>query len=92
MEDRLQQQCLESETEYQEWRKNPLWYCVKTIFYNNGSIKSEFVIDENTKQPIIIRDIDKPQDGVYEERNATIYYTYHRGYAEAAKQIVAARI
>ena len=61
-----EQQCIREETEYRDWKKCPLWYC--------------------------ILDTEKPLDGVYETASGTIYYTYHRGYAEAAKQVAAATI
>lgn len=90
---KTEQQCLEAEMEYRDWKDCPLWYCVKTLFnLNTGKMESEIVKDENTKQLIAIKDTDKPLDGVYETANGTIYYTYHRGYAEAAKQVAMATI
>lgn len=91
--EKTEQQCLKAEMEYREWKDNPLWYCVKTLFnLNTGKMESEIVKDEKTKQPIAIKDIDKPLDGVFETAAGTIYYTYHRGYAEAAKQVAMATI
>jgi hypothetical protein len=88
-----EQQCIREETEYRDWKKCPLWYCVKTLFnMNTGKMESEIVRDEKTKQLIAIQDTEKPLDGVYETASGTIYYTYHRGYAEAAKQVAAATI
>ena len=88
----MQRQCVEAEMEYRAWREAPLWYCVKTKLYDNGKMESEIVRDEKTKQLIAIQDTEKPLDGVYETASGTIYYTYHRGYAEAAKQVAAATI
>lgn len=89
----IEQQCIREETEYRDWKKCPLWYCVKTLFnMNTGKMESEIVRDEKTKQLIAIQDTEKPLDGVYETASGTIYYTYHRGYAEAAKQVAAATI
>lgn len=88
-----EQQCIETEIEYKEWKENPLWYCVKTLFnMNTGKMESEIVKDEKTKQLIAIQSIEKPQDGVYETAAGTIYYTYHRGYREAARQMAMANI
>lgn len=83
--------CIEAEAEYREWHKNPLWYCVKTFFnLNTGKMESEIVKDEKSKLPIAIKDTEKPQDGVFETTAGTVYYTYHRGYEEAAKQVATA--
>lgn len=81
--------CIKSEMEYREWRECPQWYCVKTTYHNNGKIESEVVRDGKTNVPIAIQDVQKPSDEVYETLTATIYYTYHRGYKEAAKQVEA---
>ena len=87
----MNKQCVEVEVEYLEWRKAPKWYCVKTTFHNNGKIESEIVRDEKTKLPIAIQDFEKPQDGVFETAEATVYYTYHQGYKEAERQMNAAK-
>ena len=87
----MKNQCLEVEVEYREWRETSLWYCVKTTLHSDGRIESEIVTDEKTKQPIAIKDTDKPLDGVFETANSTIYYTYHRSYEEAKRQMMAAR-
>lgn len=84
---RAEADCIKAEMEYRSWRECPQWYCVKTTVHNNGTIKSEFVVDEKTNLPIIIQDEKKPQDGVYETINEITYYTYHRGYEEAVRQI-----
>ncbi len=89
--DKQERQCIEAEVEYRKWSECPLWYCVKTFFnLNSGKMESEIVKDEKTKLPIAIQDKEKPQDGVFETAAGTIYYTYHRGYAEAAKQVAMA--
>ena len=67
--------------------KKPDFYCVKTTYHNNGKIESEIMADEKTKVPIAIEIDSKPLDGVFETATATIYYTYHEGYAEAAHQV-----
>lgn len=36
---------IKTEQEHNEWRKSPLWYCVKTKFYNSGKIESEIMRD-----------------------------------------------
>ena len=88
-----EQQCIREETEYRDWKKCPLWYCVKTLFnMNTGKMESEIVKDEKTKLPIAIASVEKPQDGVFEDASGTTYYTYHRGYEAAAKQVAAASI
>ena len=88
-----EQQCIEAEMEYRSWKECPLWYCVKTLFnMTTGKMQSEIVRDEKTKQLIAIQDTEKPLDGVYETAAGTIYYTYHRGYSEAAKQVALATI
>ena len=91
MKTAAEQKCIEAEMEYREWSKCPQWYCVKTILHANGEIESEVVTDENSGIPIAIQDADKPLDGVFETMGATTYYTYHRGYKEAAKQVELAR-
>lgn len=89
----LERQCIEQEVEYRKWNECPLWYCVKTFFNpNSGKLESEIVKDEKTKVPIAIKDKDKPQDGVFENAAGTTYYTYHRGYEAALKQVAAASI
>ena len=91
--DNQKRQCIEFETEYREWSKNPLWYCVKTLFNpDSGKTKSEIIKDEKTELPIVIRDKEKPQDAVFETPAGTVYYTYCRGYKEAAKQVAAMTI
>ena len=55
-----EQQCIREETEYRDWKKCPLWYCVKTLFnMNTGKMESEIVRDEKTKQLIAIQDTGK---------------------------------
>ena len=82
------EQCVKEEMEYREWRKTPLWYCVKTVFNKmTGAVKSEIMKNEKTNVPIAIQDLVKPQDGVYEKNNEVTYYTYHRGYEEAERQV-----
>ena len=44
-----------------------------------------------TKQPIAIKDTDKPLDGVFETATETTYYSYHAGYKEAMRQVNAAK-
>jgi hypothetical protein len=88
----LNKQCIELEMEYREWRESPQWYCVKTVLHSDGRIESEIMVDEKTKLAIVIQDLDKPMDGVYETYEATTYYTYHQGYVEAARQLAAARV
>lgn len=85
-------QDIKTEQEYQDWKKAPLWYCVKTKFYNSGKIESEIVRDEKTKLPITIQSFDSPLDGTYDEKDGTVYYTYHRGYKAAENQLLAARV
>ena len=46
---------------------------------------------KKTKLPIAIQDFEKPQDGVFETAEATVYYTYHQGYKEAERQMNAAK-
>ncbi len=82
--------CLQTEMEYREWRKCPQWYCVKTTYHYDGRIESELVCDETTKLPIVIQDIMKPLDGVYETAAAMSYFTYHAGYIAAIRQITEA--
>lgn len=76
-----------NEKEYQEWREAPMWYCVKTTYHNNGKIESELIRDEKTKLSITSPGFEKPLDGTYETITATVYYTYHRSYEEAERQI-----
>lgn len=83
--------CIRAEMEYREWSECPLWYCVKTTYHNSGKIEAEIVADEKTKVPLVLQQIEKPQDGVFETTTATAYYTYHRGYEEAARQIAAVK-
>lgn len=68
-------------------KNNPGWYCVKTEFRNNGSITSDFIRDEETGVPITLDIQEKPLDGVYEDAQATTYFTYHYSYEEAFGQI-----
>lgn len=84
-------QCIQEEMEYREWREAPHWYCVKTTLHNNGKMESEIVADEKTNIAIVIQQAEKPLDGVFETMSSTIYYTYHRGYEEAKRQMMAAR-
>jgi hypothetical protein len=79
------------ENEYREWRGTPNWYCIKTVLHEDGRVESEIVADEKSKLAIVIQSLDKPQDGVYETAEAITYYTYHQGYAEAARHLAAAR-
>lgn len=67
----------------------PDFYCVKTTYHNDGKIESEIMADPETGVPIAIEIPDKPLDGTFETAAATIYYTYHEGYAEAARQVAA---
>lgn len=83
--------CIKAECEYREWRECPLWYCVKTKFRADGKVESEIVSDEKTKIAIAIQSADKPLDGVFEDTSGVTYYTYHAGYAEAAKQVALAK-
>lgn len=82
--------CIEAEMEYREWRECPQWYCVKTKLHNDGHMESEIVADEKTGIAIAMQSLEKPQDGVFEDMSGTTYYTYHRGYKEAARQVAAA--
>lgn len=83
---------IQAETEYREWSECPLWYCVKTKFYNSGKVESEIVRDKKTKLPITIQSVDSPLDGSYDEKDGTIYYTYHRGYKAAENHMLAVNI
>ena len=83
--------CIRAEVEYREWRECPLWYCVKTKLRADGKVESEIVSDEKTKIAIAIQSADKPLDGVFEDTSGVTYYTYHAGYAEAAKQVALAK-
>ena len=67
--------------------KKPDFYCVKTTYHNNGKIESEIMAEEKSNVPIAIELDAKPLDGVFETATATIYYTYHEGYEEAAQQV-----
>lgn len=88
----MDRQCIQEEMEYREWREAPHWYCVKTVMDNlTGKLTSEIVADEKTHIAIIIQQVEKPQDGVFETAASTTYYTYHRGYEEAKRQMMAAR-
>lgn len=88
-----EQQCVKVEQEYRDWRQDPIWYCVKTLYNNlTAAMKSELVRDEQTKLPITIHDTQKPADGVFQSGNTTVYYTYHSTYEEAARQIAAASV
>ncbi len=90
---RAEADCIKTETEYRSWCECPQWYCVKTTMsLTTGKIKSEFIVDEKTNLPIIIQDDKKPQDEVYEIATETVYYTYHRGYEEAARQIALSKV
>lgn len=82
----------QEEMEYRDWRKAPHWYCVKTVFHNNGEMESEIIADEKTGIPIVLQQLEKPLDDVFETANATIYYTYHRGYEKAKCQMEATRV
>ena len=84
-------ECIKAECEYREWRECPLWYCVKTKLRADGKVESEIVSDEKTKIAITIQSADKPLDGVFEDASGVTYYTYHAGYAEAAKQVALAK-
>ncbi len=68
-------------------KNNPGWYCVKTEFRNNGIITCDFIKDEKTGIPIALDMQGKPLDGVYEDAQATTYFTYHDSYEEAFEQI-----
>lgn len=84
--------CIKTEMEYRSWKENSLWYCVKTLFnMANGKMESDFIRDEKTKLPITIKSDEKPLDGVFEDVQGTTYYTYFGNYAEAARQIAAAK-
>lgn len=83
--------CIKTEVEYRNWRECPLWYCVKTKLRADGKVESEIVSDEKTKIAITIQSADKPLDGVFEDASGVTYYTYHAGYAEAAKQVALAK-
>jgi hypothetical protein len=86
----LNQQCVDIEMEYREWRESPLWVCVKTTLDAlTGAVKSEIAKDDDTGLTIAIHDFDKPQDGVYETVKETIYYTYHQGFVEAQRYLAA---
>lgn len=88
----MDKQCIQEEMEYREWREAPQWYCVKTTYHpSTGKMESEIVADEKTNLAIVIQQVEKPSDGVFETANSTIYYTYHRGYEEAKRQMMAAR-
>ena len=54
-------------------------------------LREDYVTDEKTKQPIAIKDTDKPLDGVFETATETTYYSYHAGYKEAMRQVNAAK-
>ena len=84
---RAEQKCIQEEMEYREWKKAPLWYCVKTVLHSNGKMESEIAVDEETKLAIVIQSDEKPLDGVFEKNGSTTYYTYHRGYEEARRQM-----
>lgn len=88
----MDKQCIKEEMEYRKWREAPQWYCVKTTFHNDGKMESEIVADEKTNIAIVIQQVEKPMDGVFETADGTIYYTYHRGYEEARRQMAAARV
>lgn len=88
----LNRDCLKTEQEFREWRECPLWYCVKTKFKNDGSVESEIFADEKTKIAIAIQSAEKPLDGVFEDASGITYYTYHAGYAAAARQVAAAKV
>lgn len=83
--------CIQSEIEYREWRECPLWYCVKTTYHNNEKIEAEIIADEKSKIPLVLHQLDKPMDGVFETASYIAYYTYHRGYEEAAKVVAAVK-
>ena len=83
--------CIQSEIEYREWSECPQWYCVKTTYHNNGKIEAEIVADEKSKIPLVLQQMDKPMDGVFETASSVAYYTYHRGYEEAAKVVAAVK-
>lgn len=83
----MSEQELKEYQEYQEWKEAPIWYCVKTTYHNSGKIESEIVRDEKSKLSLVIFGAEKPADGTYETMEATIYYTYHRSYAEAESQV-----
>jgi len=87
----IQENCIQAEMEYREWRESPQWYCVKTIFHNNGALECEVVVDETSNIPVAIQSIEKPLDGVFEGVNKTTYYTYHQGYEAAAQYIAAVK-
>lgn len=87
-----ERQCVETEMEYRAWSECPQWWCVKTTYHNTGKIESELVVDEKTGAAIVIQSAEKPLDGVFETTSGTVYYTYHQGYAEAARQMAAAKI
>lgn len=67
----------------------PNYYCVKTTYHHNGKIESEILTEENSEMLIAFESPGKPLDGVFETATATIYYTYHDSYEEAARQIEA---
>ena len=85
-----EQQCIEEEMKYREWREAPIWYCVKTMLNNiTGEMKSEIFRDKDNI-PLIIRSLEKPLDIVYENTTTTTYYTYHATYEEGEKQVALA--
>lgn len=67
----------------------PNYYCVKTTYENNGKIKCEIMTEENSERLAAFESPGKPLDEVYETATATIYYTYHDSYEDAARQVEA---
>lgn len=86
----VESQCIAAEMEYRSWHEAPIWYCVKTTYLEDGTLKSEIAKNEDTGAAIVIQSEEKPLDGVFQTANATVYYTYHQGYEAAAQQLLAA--
>ena len=70
----------------------PNYYCVKTTYHHSGKIESEILADEETALLIAFESPGKPLDAVFENATATIYYTYHDNYEDAARQVEATGI
>lgn len=67
----------------------PNYYCVKTTYHHDGKIESKILTEENTELLMAFESPGKPLDGVFETPTATIYYTYHDNYEDAARQVEA---
>ncbi|MBO6292737.1 MAG: hypothetical protein J6N51_10865 [Selenomonas sp.] len=59
------------------------WYCIMTVYHDDGKIERSIVRDDRTGAPFIVKSYEKPLDECYSRKAAAVYYTYCHGYKEA---------